>query len=845
MNLIEIAKKLKYFTDAQLLEAMQKPSGTTPGYLVMAELNRRKEARPNNPPKTTVMQDLTEMMPQQIPMGQMPGTGYKKGGKVEVGPSEIERIARARQQEADTQAYWAEMIPESDVLAAKVISDSQYNPPVTMDERQFATRRALNLGPFSGLRNMRFDDQVREGLGDAPGVYGMTDANVATRGNPTVFINPKNMRNYAGGVGTQNHELGHVALTPLRESFEKDNRVGAIPLEHMVINAMRAQTGLSKEDKDFALRQLRAHGESLNQVGRSYKKDYAAKAGNFIDWLQGMRPNEPQHRNGALNSLPYRRVDTAIMRKDIEKYAHGGIVDLAEYPVQIGEPGYPEPIGTFSGDWRDGIQLAEAPSPDAVPTDLRYSTPLAPGAQPKRKPVLDPFNTPWRKSGEPEEEYRKRRAEQEAAKATNTGAAPGEPPLASMPYDPMTSGWLTPAPTLMPPPVAAQPTKPVPPRVGNTASGAPSPTPTGSTWHWRQNNPGNIRMTEGSLRAYPGAKPGANGFLAFETPEQGLAAIDQTWRNIAKTRGVTTPRQIISVYAPKGDGSNDPDAYAAAFQKLTGIDPDKPIDLSDTATMQKVRAAVAQIETGTAGPGAPSGSKVPPTVARGREDESRFDALMAKYGNKENPYSDLQRRLDEIESRRGKREDTNLNMALINAGLGMMASKSPYPLVAAGEAGLNALKGYREDEKSLREDEMLHLSAAAKMKEAEIAYRRGDQQLAFELMREANANRRHAETLREGTRSLTNQFMLKNYEHGLTQKRDAQQARAKFVTDVTSYNMLLTELRTKLKREPTQVEIDAAIDARLGYGTRPATPGGTAKAATHRYEPGKGLVPVQ
>jgi hypothetical protein len=142
--------------------------------------------------------------------------------------------------------------------------------------------------------------------------------------------------------------------------------------------------------------------------------------------------------------------------------------------------------------------------------------------------------------------------------------------------------------------------------------------PTGSTWHWRQNNPGNIRATPESIKAYPGAKQGQNGFLAFETPEQGIGAIGQTFRHIAKTRGVNTLRGIISVYAPKGDGANDPDAYAATVAKATGIDPDAPLDLSDPTVMARIVPALVKVETGTSGPTqrnvVPAGDRAPPPM---------------------------------------------------------------------------------------------------------------------------------------------------------------------------------------------------------------------------------------
>lgn len=161
-----------------------------------------------------------------------------------------------------------------------------------------------------------------------------------------------------------------------------------------------------------------------------------------------------------------------------------------------------------------------------------------------------------------------------------------------------------PAPTAAPA-VADRPEQPVwtAPGIPGVLPGAQAETP--GTWHTRQNNPGNIRQTDASLKAYPGAAPGQNGFLSFGTPEQGLAAIGQTFRHIAKTRGVNTLAGIIGVYAPKGDGTNDPAAYAAAVSRETGIPVDAPLNLDDPATMGKILPALIRVETGKASPYTP------------------------------------------------------------------------------------------------------------------------------------------------------------------------------------------------------------------------------------------------
>jgi len=78
--------------------------------------------------------------------------------------------------------------------------------------------------------------------------------------------------------------------------------------------------------------------------------------------------------------------------------------------------------------------------------------------------------------------------------------------------------------------------------------------------------------------------------------------------------------------------------------------------------------------------------------------------------------STVARRQKEIEGLRG----SNVNEALIQAGLGIMGSKSPRFLQAASEGGLSALKSYREGAKDIRQSEEALLAARSKMVEAQM-----------------------------------------------------------------------------------------------------------------------------
>jgi hypothetical protein len=75
----------------------------------------------------------------------------------------------------------------------------------------------------------------------------------------------------------------------------------------------------------------------------------------------------------------------------------------------------------------------------------------------------------------------------------------------------------------------------------------------------------------------------------------------------------------------------------------------------------------------------------------------------------------ITKREGDIEGRRG----SNINEALIQAGLGMMGTKSPNFLQGISEGGLGGLKVYREGAKDIRQSEEALLSARAKMMESQ------------------------------------------------------------------------------------------------------------------------------
>jgi hypothetical protein len=71
------------------------------------------------------------------------------------------------------------------------------------------------------------------------------------------------------------------------------------------------------------------------------------------------------------------------------------------------------------------------------------------------------------------------------------------------------------------------------------------------------------------------------------------------------------------------------------------------------------------------------------------------------------------------------REESNVNEALITAGLGIMGSKSPRFLQAVSEGGLSALKAYKEGQKDIRQGERDLMQSRGEYAKAQTLYDAG------------------------------------------------------------------------------------------------------------------------
>ena len=115
------------------------------------------------------------------------------------------------------------------------------------------------------------------------------------------------------------------------------------------------------------------------------------------------------------------------------------------------------------------------------------------------------------------------------------------------------------------------------------SAGAPATSGAQPPLNVRNNNPGNIK------------DPKSGQFAQYESPELGFAAMAKQLQLYGQ-RGNNTLNGIISTWAPKGDGNNDPTAYAVTVAKALGVDPAQPLNLNDPKVLGPLMQAMSTVE---------------------------------------------------------------------------------------------------------------------------------------------------------------------------------------------------------------------------------------------------------
>lgn len=106
----------------------------------------------------------------------------------------------------------------------------------------------------------------------------------------------------------------------------------------------------------------------------------------------------------------------------------------------------------------------------------------------------------------------------------------------------------------------------------------------------RNNNPGNLRFANQA-----GADPRSGSFAVFPNQALGLYHLARQM-GLHYTRGRTTIRSLIQVWAPPNE--NNTEAYISSVAKQTGVGPDEAYDFQDTTVVKALMRAIIQHENG-------------------------------------------------------------------------------------------------------------------------------------------------------------------------------------------------------------------------------------------------------
>jgi len=231
----------------------------------------------------------------------------------------------------------------------------------------------------------------------------------------------------------------------------------------------------------------------------------------------------------------------------------------------------------------------------------------------------------------------------------STATDPDAPPanvgsvMANVP--PVNAPAATDAPSTPIPPAALQGMGPGPvgPNGPSSASPAPSaptaPSDAPATIDSVKNNVGNVRDNG---VPWVGKVGSSGGYAGFDTPENGVSAAAQNVLSKARENGgQISLNQLAAVWAPKGDGKNDPVAYGKNLGTFVGVDPNTPLSLDQLKQPQLLQSVVQGIgrqenrnstldpsvyasgvatglqrygQPGAGSPGSPTSGAIPPAI---------------------------------------------------------------------------------------------------------------------------------------------------------------------------------------------------------------------------------------
>jgi len=257
-----------------------------------------------------------------------------------------------------------------------------------------------------------------------------------------------------------------------------------------------------------------------------------------------------------------------------------------------------------------------------------------------------------------------------------------------------------------------------------------------------------------------GLRPnGANtGFQKFRSHLDALNAGDKNLEIYGRKHGIDTLEGVFSRWAPKGDGNNDPEAYAAIGHKLLGTKPGQKFDLSDPTERSKILSVIAKVEHNqnyspdkiqnmlSGKESAPTNQRAPqqadsiptggiaslayPSAPEEQAQPYSQDETTPEYEGKrlqdylgEDPNAARREaRLSKREAELSEEKDRSPWMALMQAGLSTMAGTSPNAFANIGAGASEGLKAYGEARKDLSKSQDKLMDLRGEVEDAQYAH---------------------------------------------------------------------------------------------------------------------------
>ncbi len=111
----------------------------------------------------------------------------------------------------------------------------------------------------------------------------------------------------------------------------------------------------------------------------------------------------------------------------------------------------------------------------------------------------------------------------------------------------------------------------------------------------RNNNPGNIRLTDTKWQGLASAQTDGE-FFVFQSPIYGIRALARVLIAYQIKHGLRTIRQIISRWAPNAE--NDTIEYIGFVAEASGFKPDQTLDMHTYADLRPLIEAIIKHENG-------------------------------------------------------------------------------------------------------------------------------------------------------------------------------------------------------------------------------------------------------